>query len=155
MRFAEDYLIKRLAQRYENDEAAALPILATMKPSYESARDFNHTLVELADRLATHNIVVGSLQCRWSKFGSWVLTAMNGRAAEELTANLLRGNYSARGPEVVSVTWDDCGFILRIEATPRGVLAMWNKWEKEVEHKFGTGDEAMRFAEDYLIKRLA
>ncbi len=124
--------------------------------SSQSAGEFVARLAELAQRLAKKDIVVSSFHADWANFGCWQLQAQNGAASERYGEGLRSSNpTSAVGPEVIRAFWDGREAILSIEASPTRPMSAPNEWKVEFEKDFPrSGDEAIRFIEDYLTTRL-
>jgi hypothetical protein len=131
-----------------------------MERSSQEAADFIRHLTELAYRLTAKGIVVSTLHADWSHFGCWTLEAQRGTEAERYEESIMTSLRSpnpveADGPEVVRVLWDGREGILTIEASPTRFLSGPHEWKRECEKGFDkAGDDILRFAEDYLTKRL-
>ena len=127
-----------------------------MNRASESAYSFIRTLTSVAERLASHDIVVGNLSCDWATFGSWILQATKG-AEEELRYDAIRNNeLSKTGPLTFRVTWDGRDRELHIENTiPTSVLSGPVNWTNQLQERFESEENALAFVEDYLIKRIS
>ena len=124
--------------------------------SSKSAADFVRQLAELTYRLAAKDIVVSSLHADWSHFGCWQLKAERGSEAERYAEGLRSTDpLRAVGPEVVRVFWDGRDGVLTVEASPTRFCSSPNEWKQECAKGFpSSGEDALRFVEDYLMKRL-
>jgi hypothetical protein len=108
-----------------------------MERSSQVAATFIRELSELADRLAARDIVVGSLHAEYSHFGCWQLIAK-------------------KHQEAVRFFWDGRDGYITVEGSPiREDHSAPNEWKQETVKGFNnaSGDNPLRFVEDYLGKR--
>jgi hypothetical protein len=124
------------------------------RPSQDAA-NFVRKLAELTYRLAARDIVVSFLHADWSTFGCWQLKAESGVQAARYAEGLRSSNPSqAVGPEVVRVWWDGRDKYLVVDASPTRFCSAPNEWKNECNRGFDeSGDDLLRFVEDYLTKR--
>ena len=107
-----------------------------MERSSQHAAKFIRELSELTDRLATRDIVVGSLHAEYSSFGHWQLIA-------------------TKHHEAVRFFWDGRDGFLTVEGSPMRDSSAPNEWKEEVVKGFDrvSGDDPVRFVEEYLTTR--
>lgn len=125
-----------------------------MHRASEHAAEFNQTLAQLAERLATHDIVVSRLHADWSSFGSWELHVERGSEADRYVEGIGGPDpMRAIGPEVLRCFWDGRDHYLMIETSPTRTLSAPNEWRKEHAQGFDSSEEAVHFLGDYLRRR--
>ena len=122
----------------------------TMTPSAQSANRFIQRLSALAGRLADREIVVSSLHCDWSSFGSWVLQVQRGRAADVYGEALLANRWDTPGPEVLRVSWDGRERLLTIENAPTPPLSSPGPWTRLMDRAFDDAKDAIRFVDEHV-----
>jgi hypothetical protein len=107
-----------------------------MERSSQSAARFIRELSELAERLAAQDIVVGSLHAEHSFFGCWQLIA-------------------SKHGEAVKFFWDGRDGYITVEGSPIRDHSAPNEWKQETIKGFDkvSGDNPLKFVEDYLTKR--
>ena len=125
-----------------------------MKRSSQSAADLVRVLASLAERLAAQNLVVGTLHCDWSAFGSWILEVQRGEAADAYGEALLQKEWDTWGPEVVRFTWDGREGDLIVDKSPTPPLSAPNRWKRQMERAFDCRERAIEFVEEYLRELL-
>lgn len=126
-----------------------------MEHPSQSAAVFIRQLAELTYRLAAKDVVVSSLHADWSHFGCWQLEAQKGADAVRYAEGLPSSDpLRAAGPEVVRIFWDGRDGVLLVEASPTRSCSAPNEWKKVCSRGFdNTGEDLLRFVEDYLTKR--
>jgi hypothetical protein len=125
-----------------------------MDSPVEHALDFVRKFAALAERLAKRAIVVRSLHCDWSAFGSWTIEASGGDAETKRSAAIQRHAYAEAGPEVFRVIWDGKERELSIASTPTEVTVMLNQWRHLEARSCDSTDAALESAEEWLCDRL-
>ena len=125
-----------------------------MNDSVEDALSFIRDLAALAERLGGRDIVVRSLHCEWSAFGSWTLEASSGEAERKRTVAIHRHAFNEPGPEVFRVTWDGRERHLSMGATPTKVSTMSNQWRHLEARPCDSVAAAIALAEDWLCGRV-
>lgn len=107
-----------------------------MERQSQHAAKFIKELADLSDRLAAHDIVVGSLHAEYSAFGCWQLIAR-------------------KHHEAVRFFWDGRDGYLTVEGSPVRDSSAPNEWREETVKGFDrlSGDDPLRFVEEYLSRR--
>src|SRR5688572_31744087 len=107
-----------------------------MERQSQHAAKFIRELSELTERLATRDIVVGSLHAEYSSFGSWQL-------------------ITRKHHEAVRFFWDGRDGYITVESSPIRDSSAPNEWKQETAKGFDSvpGDDPLRFVEDYLTTR--
>ena len=118
------------------------------------ALDFVRNFAALAERLATRNIVVRSLHCDWSAFGSWTLDASRGDAEAKRSAAIRRHAFNEAGPEVCRAMWDGKDRQLSMGSTPSQVSVMVNQWRYLEPQSCNSYEAALMLAEKWLCDHL-
>jgi hypothetical protein len=118
------------------------------------ALGFVRNLAALAERLATRNIVVRSLHCDWSAFGSWTLDASRGDAEAKRSPAIRLHAFDETGPEVCRAIWDGKERQLSMGSTPSKVSVMVNQWRYIEPQSCDSYEHALTLAENWLYSRL-
>jgi hypothetical protein len=118
--------------------------------SVDSALAFHTMLFELVTRLARDGIVVSSLHCDWSSFGSWALEAQRGLEAEAYAHALLDQKWDSSGPEVFRVSWDGRERVVATSKASTPPLSSPGPWTSEPGSTFDDPESGMLFAEARL-----
>jgi hypothetical protein len=121
-----------------------------MTRSTQDARKFVQQLSALADRLAAQDVVVASLHCDWASFGSWMLQAQKGSAADAYGEALLAERWDTAGPDVLRIWWDGRERLLTIESAPTPPLSSPGPWTRQDDKVFENCEAATRFVEEHL-----
>ena len=121
-----------------------------MTRSAQSARNFVQQLTGLALRLAERDIVVASLHCDWGSFGSWMLQAQKGPAADAYGDALRAERWDTPGPDVVRAWWDGRERLLTIETAPTPPLSSPGPWTRQDDRAFDDRETAIQWLEDHL-----
>ena len=129
-----------------------LQVSAHMTQSAQSAQRFVQRLAELAARLAEHDVVVASLHCDWGSFGSWMLEAQKGVAADAYHDALRVERWETRGPEVLRISWDGREKLVTIESAPTPPLSAPGPWTRQHDAAFDDSEAAIRFVEEHLVR---
>ena len=119
--------------------------------SIQAAR-FNQRLVDLANRLSKHDLVVSKLECYWGLFGSWTMEIEDGEACDRYGKAILSGVYDVCGPRVVQVFWDGRDRELTISEAPTPPLSGPTRWKPLHNGTFLDSDTALMFAEEFVLK---
>ncbi|HKE86402.1 MAG TPA: hypothetical protein VKB50_21740 [Vicinamibacterales bacterium] len=120
--------------------------------SSEDAAEFLEGLTSLAGRLSSRDLVVSRLHCDWASFGSWMLEAQRGAAADAYGDALLGKERDTWGPEVVRVMWDGREKRLAIATSPTPPLSAPTQWRTVTEEAFDDRVAALTFAEKFLAE---
>ena len=123
-----------------------------MNRSAERARTFVQQVAAAAERLAARDIVIASLECHWGSFGSWLLQAQRGAAADAYAAALNAKQWKTPGPDVLRASWDGKERLLTIESAPTPPLSAPRPWRRELDESFENSDAALRFVEEYFTR---
>ena len=109
-----------------------------MERESQCAARFIRELSELAERLATHDIIVGALRAEYSFFGCWEIIA-------------------SKHNEAVKVFCEGRDGYITIESSPIRDHSSPNEWKREAVKGFDkiSGNNSLSFVEDYLTKRFA
>jgi hypothetical protein len=124
-------------------------------PASADAANFLGDLCRVADRLASRNVVVRSLQAEWSAFGSWLIEASEGDAEDRRGTALQAGDYDAPGPEVVRITWDGRDRVLDACLLHTTAISSGGRPDPLMSQACDSRSEALRIAESLLLDRLA
>jgi hypothetical protein len=126
-----------------------------MSPASAEAANFLQELNQVANRLASRNVVVRSLRAEWSAFGSWAIEASEGDAEDRRGASLEAGDFGASGPEVVRVSWDGRDRVLDAGLLHTTAISSGGWPEPLLTEACDSRSEALRIAEGLLLDRLA
>jgi hypothetical protein len=124
----------------------------TTGSSAQDARHFISLLAGVANRLATHGLVIARLHCDWSHFGSWQLQVQRGRDTDRYREAILRQEFDTWGPEVLRAVWDGRDEKLSIMSATTPPLSAPHSFEDKVDKRFSGVEAAIDYAEEYLEK---
>lgn len=107
-----------------------------MERSSQHSAKFIRELSDLVARLASRDIVIGSLHAEYSSFGSWQLIA-------------------TKHHEAVRFSWDGRDGYLTVAGSPVPDSSAPRAWREEVVKGFDriAGEDPLLFVDQYLMKR--
>lgn len=125
-----------------------------MEKSVERAIDHIQGLAALAEQLAGRDVVVHSLHCDWSSFGSWAVHASTPHDEERRAAAIRHHAFSEPGSDVFRVSWDGKDRYLSMAWTPTTVVSMLNQWKEIQSCHCDSSESALDRAHQWFLERL-
>lgn len=120
----------------------------------ELALNFVRRFAMVAERLAQQDIVVRSLRCDWSSFGSWSVEASRGDGERKRSAAIQRKAFDEPGPEAVRVSWDGKDRQLAMTTIRTTAAYVIGPAERLDTQQCDSFEAALALAEEWLSDRL-
>jgi len=120
----------------------------------DSAASYFERLLALAQRLASHDIVVTRIHGDWRAFGSWEIWTESGPPADAYAKTAHKGSlFPVPAPEVLRLSWDGREGLLSVSTASPPRHESPTHWTRGETLEFRGLDDALSGAEDLAIRR--